>query len=227
MKFLVGMMFFLSSNLAFCQYYNTKAKEKGTEKIHQNYIGAGFGSSGLGISHRFLNFSNEISGSDLKFRSSTVSSFSYQRYLRKNIFLGVNFSIQSLRGDLVGVELEINNVVEVKDIDYTLTRTHYSAEIGVSYVQTDDQKFELYGLARLGFLNWNINVNGINSEEFLGLNFIKNLSESVLFKTFSSRPTFGLVPIGARYFVTDNIGLNLDLSTGVPYLIRFQGTYKF
>lgn len=79
--------------------------------------------------------------------------------------------------------------------------------------------FDMYGGMRIGYLVWN--YKSYNTDPDYPLN---TFYDQV--KAFRKRPTFQLVG-GARYFFTENIGINAEVALGAPYFAMAGVNFKF
>ncbi|MFB1004309.1 MAG: hypothetical protein QMC70_09275, partial [Bacteroidia bacterium] len=79
----------------------------------------------------------------------------------------------------------------------------------------DGDRLDLYSGIRVGYLMRNVETE--TNDELL----------NVLGDLDGNRFALGLVPFGMRYFFTDNLGVNMDLQIGTPYVVSGGIAFTF
>lgn len=93
-------------------------------------------------------------------------------------------------------------------VRFSNTRSSIAFFPKIHYPNSND-RIDLYSGARLAFVFNRLNVNTTDP------NF------DILNKFVFSRPALAFTPIGVRSYVTENIGCNIELNIGTPYIMAF------
>lgn len=145
----------------------------------------------------------------------------------------------------VGLAASYNNAkISFTDITYkgkvtgeanaTLARTSLAARFLFHYGKG---KWDLYSGGRIGAGIWYAKVGAdINDEllsELLGSfeaftpSFITNRLDGKSTRTGFVLIQAQVIPFGARYYITDNIGVHAEVAVGAPYFATIGANYRF
>ena len=129
--------------------------------------------------------------------------------------IGAMYSFQSFSGQINDYTwVDENFDTRTESIDFGLTRNNIVLLPRFHY-KLDNDKIDLYSGLRLGYLFWGGEVESTDP----------NFDD---FDAFAGgRPTFGLVPLGGRFYFNDNIGANFELALGAPYVASVGAQYRF
>jgi len=136
--------------------------------------------------------------------------------LTKWFSLGLAASYQNLGYDFSGNSFidSLNNEV-VEDYSVSFSRTTVALRPLFHYANND--KLDLYSGLRIQYFSRNLE------------NDSKDPDTTTTFEEFSdsSKIGVGIVAFGARYYITDNIGLGTEINIGRPYIINLSVNARF
>jgi opacity protein-like surface antigen len=151
-------------------------------------------------------------------------------YALKNWFsLGLNVTYNQIKigADKVGVN--INDQRYEGEVGLNIRRTNVGLRSLFHYVNTD--RIDVYSGLRLGV---NVVRTGLIAEtddiprEELLEGLLGNSFDWALGRNFSSvRPSFQVIPIGIRAYVTPNIGIGIETAIGVTYYAAANVNVRF
>ena len=153
-------------------------------------------------------------GVDKKGFPSIQASFDYG--LTKWFSIGIAASYQNIGYDFSGnsfVDSLNNEIVEDYSVDFS--RTTVALRPLFHYANND--KLDLYSGLRIQYFSRSFD------------NTSKDPGTSSTFTEFSddSKIGVGIVAFGARYYITDNIGLGTEINIGRPYIINLSVNARF
>lgn len=169
-----------------------------------------------GASVTGLLFNTLLNGDSVKYsvKNRPAIQFGYDRILNDWLSLGAGFSNQQFHITF-NEFVDDNNVLQTGDFKADLTRNHVHIK---ALAGKYEEKYALYAGLRLGFV-WFVSDLSMEKRELRAFEKVdKWLS--------AGRPTLGM-PIGGRYYFTDNIGVNLELNLGAPHILSSGISVKF
>lgn len=129
--------------------------------------------------------------------------------------LGGLYAQQSFTGDIENYSWkDINGVQQTESLSFDASRNNISL-VPRFHFRMKSEQVDLYSGFKIGFNFWRLNVDA-QDRDF-----------SALDKLTPSRPSFGLIPIGARFNIAENFGLNVETGVGAPYVFSIGAQYKF
>jgi opacity protein-like surface antigen len=151
--------------------------------------------------------------SQVKVRSVPSLMLAYDFGLTDNFSIGVFGGYQSASAEFSYTYFPNLNDSVTEMVKVSGSRLNLAVRPNFHYGNGDN--LDLYSGLRIGYLIRNFEQNSTD-EDFGVLDIFDG-----------SRVTFGLTLFGARYFVTDNIGLNLEVGIGVPFLFSGGVNFRF
>jgi hypothetical protein len=143
-------------------------------------------------------------------KTNPVVSFSLDHFMTKNFSFGGSIAYQKVTVNYD--RLFGDSLTEFENIDASAAKLSFTLR-GLFYYGKSEKK-QFYSGVKLGYVSVVTNDNSTDLEYTV----ITNLARK--------RATIGIIPFGMRYFFTENIGCNLELSLGVPNFISFGLNYK-
>lgn len=170
----------------------------------------------LGLGYSFFN--NIIKTSlesytDVEVKSVPTIAFSFDHSLTDNFSIGVAGAYQNVSGEFTNTYFDANTVSQTETAKTTISRINLAIRPLFHYGSSD--KLDMYSGLRVGYLIRNVTVD---SDDPNG-DFLDDLD--------GNRFALGLVPFGMRYFFTDNLGINMDLQIGTPYVVSGGIAFQF
>ncbi len=141
------------------------------------------------------------------FNSTPAIQLNYDRHFNKWFSAGIGYSLQSYKLKF-DEYVDDNNILQTGDFNANMSRNHLHVKLLANKRPTEN--FEFYGGLRLGYLWYSSNI----SVEKRSLKTFENLDNLISI----GRPTFGF-PLGMRYFIVKNVGLNAEVNLGAPHFI--------
>jgi outer membrane protein W len=150
---------------------------------------------------------------DIDVKSVPTIALTFDHSLTDNFSIGLAAAYQSISAEFINTYNDENSVSQTELSKFTSTRINIAIRPLFHYGNSD--KLDMYSGLRVGYLIRNVTVesddpNADLSEEFDGNRF-----------------ALGLVPFGIRYFFTDNLGINMDLQIGTPYVVSGGVAFQF
>lgn len=142
---------------------------------------------------------------DVKVTSVPTIAFTYDYGLSDNFSLGLAGAFQSNSGTFTNDYFDENYMLQTENAKVSLSRINLALRPLFHYGKSD--KLDMYSGLRVGYL-----VRNVKAES-------KDPDAVFLDEFDGNRFALGLVPFGFRYFFTDNIGMNMDLQIGTPYVV--------
>jgi len=132
--------------------------------------------------------------------------------LSEKFSIGASFTTQGMKGTITdNWWYDDNDSLITENFDFKIRRSHI-AIIPKYHYTSDNDKLDIYSGLRLGFVMWSYKDDS-NDPTFTAFDDLKG------------RVTVGFTT-GMRYYFTDNIGANVDLNLGAPYVVSFGLNYK-
>lgn len=170
----------------------------------------------LGLGYSFFN--NIIKTSldtytDVEVKSVPTIAFTFDHSLTDKFSIGLAGAYQNVSGEFTNTYTDADLNSQTEKAKTTVSRINLAIRPLFHYGNND--KLDMYSGLRVGYLIRNVSVesndpNGAFLEELDGNRF-----------------ALGLVPFGMRYFFTDNIGINMDLQIGTPYVVSGGVAFQF
>ena len=201
-------------SVAFFSYGQTKSGEK-VASINLGYSLTGGLINALDEADTDDISSDSFGLNGLNVNSLPAISLAFDYGIGEVFSMGIMYSIQSFSGS-IDQYTWINNQGETRSesIDVGLTRNNL-AILPRFHWRMQSENVDIYSGLRVGFLFWTGEVESSDP----------NFDD---FDTFSGgRPTVGLVPIGGRFYFTDEFGANFELAIGAPYIASIGAQYRF
>ncbi len=208
----------LSLLIAFGVSFSTSVKAQSDQGEQVLTLHAGFSVTGGLIKAVFSDRIAYDSNGSLISDGSTVKGgpaivFGYDIGLSERWSIGAIFSTQGWSGDFSNsyIDGDFNWVDE--SVNFKLRRSNFSICPKIHYGNGDN--IDLYSGLRVGYVFWG---SSIESED-PGL---------ILLDAYTSggRINAGLTLFGARFYVNDNLGINMELNMGAPYLFGVGFNWK-
>lgn len=157
-----------------------------------------------------------LNGDSVKYEYSSTPSLvlNYDRYVTNWLSVGAGFARQSMSIKF-DEYIDNNNVLQTGDFNADFKRSHIHLKALATKV---GKKANFYAGLRLGYL-WYKSDLSFEKRDLKVLNKIDKLLQV-------GRPTLG-IPIGGRYFISDNIGINAELNIGAPFILSGGLSYRF
>jgi opacity protein-like surface antigen len=180
----------------------------------QDSEGASVATVGLGYSF----FNNIIKNSletysDVKVKSVPTIALTYDFALTDNFSIGVAGAFQNVSGEFTNQYIDQNFDIQTEIATTKVSRLNIALRPLFHY--GDGDRLDLYSGIRVGYLIRNVETE--TNDELL----------NVLGDLDGNRFALGLVPFGMRYFFTDNLGVNMDLQIGTPYVVSGGIAFTF
>lgn len=151
--------------------------------------------------------------SDVNVKSVPTIALTYDYGLTDNFSLGVAAAYQSVSGEFTNTYFDNNLDLQTETAKSSFSRMNIAIRPLFHYGGSD--KLDLYSGLRVGMLFRNSEVES----EQENIDLFGDLS--------GSRVSIGIVAFGMRYFVSDNIGINMDLQVGTPYIMSAGVAARF
>jgi hypothetical protein len=150
---------------------------------------------------------------DLDVKSVPTIALTFDHSLTDNFSIGLAAAYQSVSAEFTNTYFDENSVSQTELSKTSVSRINIAIRPLFHYGNSD--KLDMYSGLRVGYLIRNVTVesddpNADLSEEFDGNRF-----------------ALGLVPFGMRYFFSDNLGINMDLQIGTPYVVSGGIAFRF
>jgi|TARA_B110000908_G_C10082675_1_gene370307 opacity protein-like surface antigen len=180
----------------------------------QDSEGASVATVGLGYSF----FNNIIKNSletysDVEVKSVPTIALTYDFALTDNFSIGVAGAFQNVSGEFTNQYIDQNFDIQTEIATTKVSRLNIALRPLFHY--GDGDRLDLYSGIRVGYLIRNVETE--TNDELL----------NVLGDLDGNRFALGLVPFGMRYFFTDNLGVNMDLQIGTPYVVSGGIAFTF
>lgn len=129
--------------------------------------------------------------------------------------LGVMYSLQSFSGSVDQYSwVNSDGVRRSESLDISLIRNSVAILPRFHY-KLGNENIDLYSGLRVGFLFWTNNIESTDP----------NFNE---FGDFTGgRPSVAIVPLGGRFYFTDEFGANFEIALGAPYIASVGAQYRF
>ncbi|MFM9944144.1 MAG: hypothetical protein ACKVQB_02805 [Bacteroidia bacterium] len=206
-------------SLAFALYFIAAQSYSQTQK-GQVVIGAGYGGSALRGVVAAL-WTNDFIDASVKSVGPIAAGIDYG--LADKFSIGVNYATQTVSGTVFNVDwffIGSSNTNQLEVFDYSMTRTHISIAPKIHYFTNSEklEKLDLYSGLRVGYIIWDKNFESSDP------GFPEKYDASV--NGLTNRASFGIIAIGARYYLSENIGVSTELNIGAPYIFSLGAVYK-
>lgn len=180
----------------------------------QNSEGTSVATVGLGYSF----FNNIIKTSlesytEVEVKSVPTIAITFDHSLTDNFSLGFAGAYQSVTGEFTNTYFDENFNSQTETAKTSISRINIAIRPLFHYGNSD--KLDMYSGLRVGYLIRNVTVE---SDDPNGV-FLDDLD--------GNRFALGLVPFGFRYFFSDNLGINMDLQIGTPYVVSGGVAFQF
>jgi opacity protein-like surface antigen len=190
---------------------------------YRNTISAHTGFNSWQIAARLDNvFNNNVeSAVGVSLTATPTFALGYDRAINNWFSLGGSVSYNQGHFKADQITATINEQRYEGSIDYRRSRTNLGVRAMFHYANSG--RIDLYSGVRLG-VNINRNKVQLDSEQFPDEDVVEQLTG---FGFNGFRPTFQVVPIGFRGYVTPNLGIGLETSIGVPYIVSANINDRF
>jgi hypothetical protein len=150
---------------------------------------------------------------EIDVKSVPTIALTFDHALTDNFSIGLAAAYQNVSAEFTNTYFDDNSNSQTETAKTTLSRINIAIRPLFHYGKSD--KLDMYSGLRVGYLFRNVTVesddpNGVYLEEFDGNRF-----------------ALGLVPFGMRYFFSDNLGINMDLQIGTPYVVSGGIAFQF
>jgi hypothetical protein len=169
-----------------------------------------------GISLTSVLLKTLLNGDSVKYEysSSPALVINYDRFVTNWLSIGAGFARQSMSIKFYDY-IDNNNVLQTGDFNADFKRSHVHLKALATWAKP---KGDLYAGLRLGYL-WYKSDLSFEKRDLKVLNKVDKLLQV-------GRPSLG-IPIGGRYFISDNIGLNAEINLGAPFIISGGLSFRF
>jgi len=169
-----------------------------------------------GISLTSVLLKTLLNGDSVKYEysSSPALVINYDRFVTNWLSIGAGFARQSMSIKFYDY-IDNNNVLQTGDFNADFKRSHVHLKALATLAKP---KGDLYAGLRLGYL-WYKSDLSFEKRDLKVLNKVDKLLQV-------GRPSLG-IPIGGRYFISDNIGLNAEINLGAPFIISGGLSFRF
>jgi hypothetical protein len=169
-----------------------------------------------GISLTSVLLKTLLNGDSVKyaFTSTPTLVLNYDRFVTSWLSIGAGFARQSMSIKFEDY-IDNNNVRQMGDFNADFKRNHVHLKALATWSQS---KGDLYAGLRLGYL-WYKSDLSLEKRDLKVLNKVDKLLQV-------GRPSLG-IPMGGRYFISDNIGLNAEVNIGAPFVISGGLSFRF
>jgi len=134
--------------------------------------------------------------------------------ISSNFSIGAMFGIQHFNADINSRSVNIGDtLLTTRNVDINLNRLYLGITPKYHYNMANEQ-LELYSGVRAGFIFWQGNFD------------VEDSNIDVLSNLGAGRPAISLIPIGGRYYMTDELALNFELATGAPAIITLGLNFR-
>jgi hypothetical protein len=140
----------------------------------------------------------------------------YDFALTDNFSIGVAGAYQSIGGEINNTYTDGNQVEQTELAKANYSRMNIAIRPLFHYGNSD--KLDMYSGLRVGYLFKTLTVDSDDPDAQI---------EDDLNDFVGNRFSLGLVPFGMRYFFTDNIGINMDIQIGTPYVVSGGIAFQF
>ncbi|MBR9860167.1 porin family protein [bacterium] len=171
-------------------------------------LNAGYSIIGNGLSAAV----NELADDNAQLSTTPVIIGSFDYGVTDKFSMGLFFGYQSTKSDFTYTYFDQGDST-TENVTVSGTRTNISIRPNFHYLSSD--KLDLYSGLRVGWLFRNFSQNSTD-ENFETLDIFDG-----------NRFTMGLTLLGARYYFTDNIGINMEVGIGVPYAVNGGLSVRF
>ena len=151
--------------------------------------------------------------SDVKVKSVPTIALTYDFALTDNFSIGVAGAYQNVSGEFTNEYFDENLNLQNEVATTKVSRLNIALRPLFHYGNGD--KLDLYSGLRVGYL-----IRNVKTET-------KDEALNVLDDLDGNRFALGLVPFGMRYFFTDNLGVNMDIQVGTPYVVSGGIAFTF
>lgn len=145
----------------------------------------------------------------------------YDRALNNWFTLGGSVTYNQARFKADEITATINEKTYNGSVDLGFRRTNVGVRAMFHYA--NNGRIDVYSGARLGVNIVRSSVK-IDSDGFSDDDVVDALTS---FKASSVRPSFQIVPIGFRGYVTPNLGIGFETAIGVTYIVSANVNYRF
>jgi hypothetical protein len=157
-----------------------------------------------------------LSAESFDANSSAALGVSFDFGISNMISIGGLYARQPISGEIGSyswVNLKGENKTET--IQFNAVRNNITILPKIHYNLNND-KIDLYSGLRVGYTFWNVDFIA-NDPNF-------NVFEKIIPR---GRPSIGIIPIALRYYITDNLGVNVEPALGAPYVASIGAQYRF
>lgn len=129
--------------------------------------------------------------------------------------IGAMYSFQSFSGDIKDYTfIDTDGNTKTESVNFGLSRNNIALLPRFHYRISNDN-IDIYSGLRLGYLFWGGNATSTDPD----------FNEFDDFQ--GGRINVGIVPIGGRFYFSDNIGANFEIALGAPYIASVGAQYRF
>lgn len=174
--------------------------------------------AGASLTGLLFNLGTAFAGTDVTASSTPTIQGGVDIGVAPWFSVGVASSYQSFDARYTNYMWEdtINNVTITED--FTLKASRFNVGVRALFHYANKDKFDLYSGLVLGFAVWNVEL-GTTDPDFRAFDVVALLRDSGKEGTVSIGGALqapSIIPFGARYFFTENIGVGFETQLGGP-----------
>ncbi|NUM32464.1 MAG: hypothetical protein HUU47_09115 [Bacteroidetes bacterium] len=214
----------LISTIALCillpVFAQKKVKPKNENETNKKeiYLGLNLGVSLVGILNKGMNEQDDSTLGHYKYfgKSTPVFGFAADGFLSKKVSCGLNFTLQTLKMDIDYWVYDSKYNFQLISLDNkaVLRRSYFGGKFLYHYL--NNNRVDLFSGIKVGIVKWSIKLD--KSEPELQSQILSDL-------IYLNRPAIGLIPLGFRIKVKDNISFISETILGAPNFITGGITY--
>lgn len=149
---------------------------------------------------------------DISTSLTPVIMIGFDHALTDVFSIGVQGAYQGIGADFVNTYNDGSGVVK-ENVEATINRMNFAIRPNFHY--GGNEQLDLYSGMRIGIQTFSTSHNS------------KDPDFNALSDFDGARLSIGATLFGVRYFITDNFGMNMELSVGTPYAVIGGLNFKF
>lgn len=178
-----------------------------------------------GPNHAYINggasltgvlFNTLLNGDSVKYKVENLPAiqFGYDRNVNAWLSLGAGYSNQKFHITF-SEYVDDYNVLQTGDFKADLSRNHVHIK---ALAGKFEERYTLYAGLRIGYI-WYVSDLSLEKRDLRAFEKIDQWLSV-------GRPTLG-IPLGGRFYLTDHIGINLEINAGAPHVLSSGISVKF
>jgi len=198
-----------------CLCFSSTANAQGDAGEHVFTLDAGFSVTGGLIEAVFetgIDSNGNVTNNPINGGPAIVLGYDFG--LSERWSIGAILTTQGWSGTDQNTYFDANNNTVTEEISFNLRRNNFSIVPRLHYGNGDN--IDLYSGIRIGYVFWTSKIES-NDPAY---SILDDYASGV------GRLNVGIVPFGARFYVTDNIGINFETALGAPYMFGAGLNYK-